>query len=77
MKAGSRVTSLLQKALQWSLAQREGAALPASMLAQQYETGILSKGLFKTKPAVFFPVPFSDSSAPVVKEEMTVAEEKI
>lgn len=69
MKATSQVTSLLQKALQWSLALR------ASMLAQQYETGILSKGLFKTKPAVVFPVPFSDSSAPVVKKEMTVAEE--
>lgn len=45
------------------------------MLAQQYETGILSKGLFKTKAVVAFQVPFSDSSAPVVKKEMTVAEE--
>lgn len=70
MKASSQVTSLLQKALQWSFAQR------SSMLAQQYETDIFSKRLFKTKPAVVFPVPFSDSSAPVVKKGMTeVAEE--
>lgn len=77
MKAGSRVTRLLQKALQWSLAPREGAALPAPMLAQQYETGSLSKGLFKTKPAAFFPVPFSDSSVPAVKRELTVAEKEM
>lgn len=60
------------------LAQREGAALQASMLAQRYETGTLSKGLFKTKLAVFLPVPFSDSSAPVVKKKKkkkTAAEE--
>lgn len=47
------------------------------MLAQRYETGSLSKGLFKTKPAAFFPVPFSDSSVPVVKREMTVAEKEM
>lgn len=45
------------------------------MLAQWYEIGILSKELFKIKPAVVFPVPFSDSSAPVDKKEITVAEE--
>lgn len=77
MGAGSWVTSLLQEALQWSLARREGAALPALTLAQRYEIGILSKGLFKAKPAAFFPVPFSDSSAPVVKKEITVAEKEM
>lgn len=70
MKASSQVTSLLQKALQWSLAQR------AAMLAQQYETDILSKHFLKTKPAVVFPVPLSVSSAPVVKKEMREAAEE-
>lgn len=87
MKAGSGTASLLHKALQWSLAQREGAVLPASMLAQQYETGIPCKGFFRTKTAVYFPVSFLPPllqvflspfpKATIRKKEMTVIEKYI